>query len=52
MLKRFKLYLNEMLMPTHVMTFMRANPPTAGHETVVNKVLDVAKKTGGSHSVI
>ena len=39
-------------MPTHVMTFMRANPPTAGHETVVNKVLDVAKKTGGSHSVI
>ena len=38
--------------PSHVTTFMRANPPTAGHEAVVNKVLDVAKTTGGSHSVV
>lgn len=38
--------------PSHVMTYMRANPPTAGHETVVNKVLDIAKQTGGSHGVI
>ena len=45
-------FLAEGIEPTHVMTFMRANPPTAGHEKVVNRVLDVAKDTGGSHSVV
>jgi hypothetical protein len=45
-------FLAEGVDPTHVMTFMRANPPTAGHEKVVNKVLDVAKDTSGSHSVV
>lgn len=45
-------YIIENVFDTHVTTFMRANPPTAGHEKVVDKVLDVAKKTGGSHSVV
>jgi len=45
-------YLLEAIMPNHVTTFMRANPPTAGHAKVVDKVLDIAKDTGGSHSVV
>lgn len=36
----------------HVMTFMRANPPTAGHERVVDRVLDLASKHDASHNVI
>jgi hypothetical protein len=43
----------EMEQPSHhVMTFMRANPPTAGHERVVDKVLSLAKDNDASHSVI
>lgn len=45
-------YLFEEAGETHVMTYMRANPPTAGHEKVVNRLLDIAKKTGGTHTVI
>lgn len=37
---------------THVMTFMRANPPTIGHERVVNQVKQLATDLGGDHSVI
>ena len=36
----------------HVTTFMRANPPTAGHEKVVNKVLELAKKHNATHNVV
>ena len=36
----------------HVMTFMRANPPTIGHERVVNHVMDLAKDLGAGHSIV
>lgn len=49
---KFKNYLIENVSDTHVTTFMRANPPTSGHEKVVKKVMDLADKVGGSHSVI
>ena len=49
---KFNNFLKESTTDTHVTTFMRANPPTAGHEQVVNKVLETAKKVGGSHSVV
>ena len=48
MIKGFKHFLNEMIMDTHVTTHMRGQPLHKGHELVVNKILDVAKKTGGS----
>ena len=48
----FKAYLKEQVGQHHVMTFMRANPPTEGHATVVGKQLDIAKKRGATHSVI
>jgi hypothetical protein len=35
-----------------VMAYGRMNPPTVGHEQVVNKVQDVAKKTGGIHKIV
>lgn len=37
---------------THVMTFMRANPITIGHERVVNHVQQLAKDLDANHSVI
>lgn len=37
---------------THVTTFMRANPPTIGHERVVNQVTDLAKMHDAGHSVV
>lgn len=37
---------------THVMTFMRANPITIGHERVVNQVQQLAKDLDADHSVI
>ena len=52
MIKGFKHFLNEMIMDTHVTTHMRGQPLHKAHELVVNKVLNVAKKTGGSHSII
>lgn len=36
----------------HVMAFVRMNPITNGHEALVNKVHEVAKKHGADHSVI
>ena len=36
----------------HVMSFVRMNPITNGHEALINKVHDVAKKHGASHEVI
>lgn len=37
---------------THVMTFMRANPPTIGHERVVNHVQGLAKDLDCDHSIV
>ena len=34
------------------MAFGRMSPPTTGHEVLVNKVKEVAKSVGGSHSVV
>ena len=34
------------------MAFGRMSPPTTGHEVLVNKVKDVAKSVGGTHSVV
>ena len=36
----------------HVLAFGRMNPPTTGHLKMINKVREVAKKTGGTHSVV
>jgi nicotinic acid mononucleotide adenylyltransferase len=36
----------------HVIAFGRMNPITSGHEAVVNKVHDVAKKQNATHSII
>ena len=49
---KFLSFLNEQSGQHLVITFMRANPPTAGHEKVVDKVLETAKKLGATHSVI
>ena len=35
-----------------VLAFGRMNPPTTGHEVLVNKVKDVANKYGASHHVV
>jgi hypothetical protein len=40
------------LKSSKVIAFGRMNPPTAGHEKVVNKVREIAKKVNGSHAVI
>jgi hypothetical protein len=40
------------LKSSKVIAFGRMNPPTAGHEQVVNKVREIAKKENGSHAVI
>jgi|694.fasta_scaffold04746_24 hypothetical protein len=48
----FSNYLIESDRSTHVMTFMRANPPTIGHERVVNHVMDLAKNLDAGHSIV
>lgn len=52
MLKFNNFFLAEADNTSHVMTFMRANPPTIGHERVVNHVVDLAKGLDAGHSVI
>lgn len=47
-----KYFLSEADNTTHVMTFMRANPPTIGHERVVNHVMDLAKGLDAGHSIV
>jgi hypothetical protein len=37
---------------THVTTFMRANPPTIGHERVVNHVMELANNLDAGHSIV
>jgi hypothetical protein len=36
----------------HTIAFARMNPPTAGHEQVVNQLKKTAKEVGGSHTLI
>lgn len=36
----------------HVMTFGRMNPITSGHEALVKKVHEVAKKHGAGHTIV
>lgn len=36
----------------HVIAFGRMNPPTAGHEQVVNQLKDTSKKVNGDHTLI
>jgi hypothetical protein len=36
----------------HTIAFGRMNPPTAGHEKLVNALKDNAKQTGGGHTLI
>jgi hypothetical protein len=48
----FAEYLNEAAEKHHVLAFGRMNPITSGHEAVVNKVHDVAKKNNATHGVI
>jgi hypothetical protein len=52
MLKFNNYFLTEADNTTHVMTFMRANPPTIGHERVVNHVTDLAKGLDAGHSIV
>jgi nicotinamide mononucleotide adenylyltransferase len=49
---RFLQYLEEQKEKHAVLAFGRMNPPTTGHEVLVNKVKDVAKHFGGSHHVV
>ena len=49
----FKSFLKEATAEKHgVLAFGRMNPPTAGHEQVVNKIHDVAKEHGASHQLV
>jgi len=49
---KFLEFLDEQKEKHAVMAFGRMNPPTTGHEVLVNKVKEVAKKVGGSHHVV
>jgi hypothetical protein len=54
-MKSFKQFLKEAAASEgshHVLAFGRMNPITNGHENVVNKVHDVAKKHNAGHTVI
>ena len=48
----FKDYLKEAAEKHGVLAFGRMNPPTVGHEAVVNKVHEVAKTHNASHNVV
>ena len=45
-------FINEAAEKHGVLAFGRMNPPTAGHEKVVNKVLEVAKEHKAGHRVV
>jgi predicted ABC-type ATPase len=49
---KFKDFLTEKKEVHAVMAFGRLNPPTVGHEKLVNKVQDIAKKVGGSAHIV
>jgi dephospho-CoA kinase len=49
---KFKDFLFEQKDKHAVLAFGRFNPPTSGHQLVVNKVKDVAREVGGSHHIV
>ena len=49
---KFREFITENKEKHAVMAFGRMNPPTTGHEVLVNKVKSVAKNVGGSHHII
>ena len=49
---KFKEFLLENKEKHAVLAYGRMNPPTTGHEVLVNKVKDVAKEVGGTHHVV
>lgn len=49
---KFKSFISEQKEKHAVMTYMRANPITSGHQLVINKVQDIAKTLGGTAHVV
>jgi hypothetical protein len=49
---KFLKFLEEQKEKHAVLAFGRMNPPTTGHEVLVNKVKDVAKDVGGTHHIV
>ena len=49
---KFREFITENKEKHAVMAFGRMNPPTTGHEVLVNKVKSVAKNVGGSHHIV
>ena len=49
---KFLKFLEEQKEKHAVLAFGRMNPPTTGHEVLVNKVKDVAKEVGGTHHIV
>lgn len=49
---RFLQYLEEQKLNTAVMAFGRMNPPTVGHEKLVDKVKEIAGKHNAHHEII
>jgi hypothetical protein len=49
---KFREFIAENKEVHHVFAFGRMSPPTTGHEVLVNKVKEVAKQHGATHSVI
>lgn len=49
---KFLEFLEEQKEKHAVLAFGRMNPPTTGHEVLVNKVKDVAKEVGGTHHIV
>ena len=49
---KFKDFIREEKEKHAVLAFGRVNPPTVGHEKLVNKVKEIAKNVGGTHHVV
>ena len=49
---KFKDFIKEEKEKHAVLAFGRVNPPTVGHEKLVNKVKEIAKNVGGTHHVV
>ena len=49
---KFRDFLQEQKEKHAVMAFGRMNPPTVGHEKLVGKVQDIAKKVGGTAHIV
>lgn len=49
---KFREFLQENKEKHAVLAYGRMNPPTTGHEVLVNKVKDVADKVGGTHHIV